>query len=340
MKKPRIFVGSSSEQLPFAKRVAVWLDQEDCAPILWTDSFDAGDYTLERLLEHSRKCDGAVMIFGEDDKTWFREEELVSPRDNVVYELGLFTGAAKDNAVKRVVFCRVGKSKIASDLNGVSFVNVDKNDPERASTQDAIRRYAKRLKKFEAEYEPSIFQQTTKRDLFRAGSQLISTYDSNVTLAAKTPVPIMGPRPYKNIAAAFDYETEQFDLYWKLAERASTGGARFNLIASVPGIIEDLKECRTPEFHDRVRQNLHRVYSLAASAGSKLNLFWHDGLSPPAFLVANHASLMWWKGGNEDSIWVMHESPSLASALSTSSNRLYDKLSIDVVMARIDSAAG
>lgn len=338
MRKPKIFIGSSTEQLDLAKAIELWLDDEDCEPVLWTSSFEPGDYTLERLLQNSKSCDGAVMIFGKDDKTWFRETELESPRDNVVYELGLFAGAAKNNAAKRVIFCRVGASKVASDLTGISYVYVDPDKPTRPKTHEEIRKYARRMKRFELDAESDLFQMTTKRELFKAGSALISTKQTTVTLAAKTPVPIMGPRPYNNAASPFDYETEQHDLYWAIAEKAAAGRSKFTLIASAPSIVEDMKKCKDSEFHARIKENLTRMYELASRAGSQLRLYWHEGLSPPAFLVADAATLMWWKGGNDDSIWIMHESPMLASALSTSTTLSYNKLTLDSVTKKIESA--
>ncbi|MBS0472475.1 MAG: nucleotide-binding protein [Proteobacteria bacterium] len=335
MNKPKVFVGSSSEQLKLAQKIEVWLDETGCKPVLWTGIFEPGDYTAERLIAQAHDCDGAIMIFGEDDKTWFREEHLNSPRDNVLYELGLFTGAAKDNALKRVIFLRVGDSKVASDLKGLVYVPVDRDDPIRPKIREEIHKFAERLKVDARPIDPSLFKITGKRELFLAGTNLIQGSANRVTLAAKTPVPLMGPRPYDRVGPSFEYEKQQYERYWAVAERAARGELDFTLIASIPSIIEDMQNCDNAEFHRHIDQNLQRLFSLASGKASKLHVYWHEGLCPPAFLIADGIALIWWKGGNGDSIWIAHNSNELAEALSSSRPGSYTKLRYEEVSDRI-----
>lgn len=338
MARPKVFIGSSSEWLGLAEKTEMWLDEAGCEPVLWTGVFEPGDYTAERLLIQARACDGAIMIFGTDDKTWFREEHLDSPRDNVVFELGLFAGAAKNNALRRVIFFRVGDSKVASDLKGLGYVPIDPSNPSRPRVREEVIRFAERLKEIERAYDPQLFNVTGKRELFQAGSQIIANRADHVTLAAKTPVPLMGARPYDRTSAPYDYETEQYNLYWRIVESAGRGESEFTLIASIPSIAEDLKDCNNDDFHAHVDANLRRLYDLASSAGSKVHLWWHEGLCPPAFLVADSAALVWWKAGNGDSIWMAHRSPKAAGALSSSRPGVYAKLSYDEAASRIRQA--
>jgi CRP/FNR family cyclic AMP-dependent transcriptional regulator len=90
---PIVFIGSSKESLPVAKivgkalgkvaEVRVWKDG-----VFWEDQF-----TLESLEVQSRQVDFAVMVFAPDDRIFCRGKKSVAPRDNVVFELGLFMGA-------------------------------------------------------------------------------------------------------------------------------------------------------------------------------------------------------------------------------------------------------
>src|SRR4029434_7671551 len=66
----------------------------------WTTSFNPGTNTLERLLELSREVDFAAFVFARDDWTTATAPApdsaasgQAAPRDNVVFEAGLF-GAA------------------------------------------------------------------------------------------------------------------------------------------------------------------------------------------------------------------------------------------------------
>jgi nucleoside phosphorylase len=133
----------------------------------------------------------------------------------------------------------------------------------------------------------------------------------------------MGPRPYDKIGRPFDYEKEQYDLYWSLAERAARGQLEFTLIASIPSIVEDLRSCKSPAFLRNVDENIQRMFDLCGTAGSQLRVCWHEGLSPPAFLVADSSALVWWKAGNGDSIWTAHQSKKLAQALASGSAGAY-----------------
>src|SRR6185436_5431710 len=98
MNKPRIFLGSSGKQEKLLQSLTRGL--EDIAQVEpWTTSFNPGTTTLERLLELAHEVDFAVFVFAQDD--WTTTSPLASapsrsgqasPRDNVVFEAGLFGG--------------------------------------------------------------------------------------------------------------------------------------------------------------------------------------------------------------------------------------------------------
>lgn len=121
----RIFIGSSQEQLDTAKQVARWLEDWDQQPILWSDGtvFQLGDLTLESLINISDTVDAAIFIFGADDKTWFRNESVMSVRDNILLEYGLFSGKLSR---QRVIFLCKDHPKIASDLSGITYSDMSK----------------------------------------------------------------------------------------------------------------------------------------------------------------------------------------------------------------------
>src|SRR5215468_12768477 len=98
MDKPRIFLGSSGKQAELVQALTRGL--EDVAHVdPWTTSFNPGTTTLERLLELTREVDFAAFVFAQDDWTMNSPSDepaatpgQASPRDNVVFEAGLFGG--------------------------------------------------------------------------------------------------------------------------------------------------------------------------------------------------------------------------------------------------------
>jgi hypothetical protein len=90
----------------------------------WTTTFNPGRGTLERLVELSREVDFAAFVFAQDD--WTAAEPSgtgqASPRDNVVFEAGLFGGAL---GMRRTFILHANGSKLPSDLLGLTSVRYD-----------------------------------------------------------------------------------------------------------------------------------------------------------------------------------------------------------------------
>ena len=90
--KPRVFIGSSSEAKKVAEAIHRNLDH-DCFCEIWTHGiFGVGTYPLEALIEQANKADYAIMVLHPDDVTRSRGKQSQAPRDNVIFELGLFIG--------------------------------------------------------------------------------------------------------------------------------------------------------------------------------------------------------------------------------------------------------
>jgi len=94
MTKPRIFLGSSGKQAKLLQAITRGL-AEVAEVESWTTTFNPGRSTLDRLVELSREVDFAAFVFAQDDWTTMDASEpgQASPRDNVVFEAGLFGGA-------------------------------------------------------------------------------------------------------------------------------------------------------------------------------------------------------------------------------------------------------
>jgi hypothetical protein len=127
MDKPRIFLGSSGKQAKLLQGLTRGL--EDVAHVEpWTTSFNPGTSTLERLLELTREVDFAAFVFARDDWTTNTPSPSdpsagqPSPRDNVVFEAGLF-GAAL--GMRRTFILHASGSKLPSDLLGLTCVRYE-----------------------------------------------------------------------------------------------------------------------------------------------------------------------------------------------------------------------
>jgi len=127
MAKPRIFLGSSGKQEKLLQALSRGLGEiADVDP--WTTSFNPGVGTLERLMELTREVDFAVFIFAQDD--WTISGALaagpdagqMSPRDNVVFEAGLFGGVL---GMRRTFILHAHGAKLPSDLLGLTAVRYD-----------------------------------------------------------------------------------------------------------------------------------------------------------------------------------------------------------------------
>lgn len=136
--KPTVFVGSSVESLPVLRAVERLLGSfADVTP--WTDSDKfkkIGGYFLDSLIVASGQFDFAVLIFGPDDVVRSRKTVKEAPRDNVVFELGLFLSKLERKRTF-VIAPKIWKSelRILSDLQGLNLAEYEpvmKEDLERS----------------------------------------------------------------------------------------------------------------------------------------------------------------------------------------------------------------
>lgn len=122
--KPTVFIGSSSEGLKIAKTLQLLLEKV-CESTIWSQGvFGLSRGYLEELVSSLEKFDFAILVLTPDDMTISREQESQSPRDNVIFELGLFVGGIGRNRTY-VVYDRSKKIKIPSDLAGVSMATFE-----------------------------------------------------------------------------------------------------------------------------------------------------------------------------------------------------------------------
>jgi len=119
MSKPSVFVGSSGEGLEFARAVRSNL-QNDADITLWNEGlFRPGATFIDTLVTSLPRFDFAVLVFQADDLIRSRGIETFSPRDNVIFELGLFMGRIGRSRTF-IVYDESAKVKMPTDLAGLT----------------------------------------------------------------------------------------------------------------------------------------------------------------------------------------------------------------------------
>ena len=119
--KPKLFIISTVESLDIARDIKAQLDYDDVEVTIWNETsvFNGGDYTIEALERAVKESDFGIAILQDDDIIVSREIEKRGPRDNVVFELGLFMGLL----TRRRTFIALPRGvdqKLASDLRGIT----------------------------------------------------------------------------------------------------------------------------------------------------------------------------------------------------------------------------
>jgi Predicted nucleotide-binding protein containing TIR-like domain len=143
MNKPRIFLGSSGKQAKLLKAITRGLeDVADVDP--WTSVFNPGVSTLDRLVELTREVDFAAFVFAQDDWTTKGASPdaasgQASPRDNVVFEAGLFGGAL---GIRRTFILHATGAKLPTDLLGLTSIRYDPD-----TTPATVRQINQKLRK-------------------------------------------------------------------------------------------------------------------------------------------------------------------------------------------------
>jgi hypothetical protein len=120
--KPRIFLGSSGNQAKLVQALTRGLAEvAEVEP--WTTVFNPGVSTLDRLVELAGEVDFAAFVFAQDDWTSNSSDATAqgqaSPRDNVVFEAGLFGGAL---GMRRTFILHAKGAKLPTDLLGMTAV--------------------------------------------------------------------------------------------------------------------------------------------------------------------------------------------------------------------------
>ncbi|MBI9071913.1 MAG: nucleotide-binding protein [Melioribacteraceae bacterium] len=116
---PRIFIGSSSENLDAAYAIQENFEFDAICNV-WTQGiFNLTNDALENLLKATENFDYAIFVFSPDDITKVRGIEVKTVRDNIIFEFGLFISKLGKEKVFFVIPKDTKDFHLPTDLLGI-----------------------------------------------------------------------------------------------------------------------------------------------------------------------------------------------------------------------------
>jgi CRP/FNR family cyclic AMP-dependent transcriptional regulator len=120
--RPKLFIISTVEALEVARQIKSDFNHDPIDVTIWNAAFAPGAYTLEALEQAVKESDFGLAIMQGDDLTTSRGIDYSAPRDNVIFELGLFMGHLSRSRTL-IAVPQGGKVKLASDLQGLTILD-------------------------------------------------------------------------------------------------------------------------------------------------------------------------------------------------------------------------
>lgn len=170
--KPKIFIASSDEKKEYAVKIAKIITEiKDCnfEPLPWYEyeAFLPGETSIGTLLRIGNSIEGVVTIMTEDDEVSRMHDEVrIKPRDNLIFECGLFYGLC---GRERTLIVKESKAELPSDLKGIRYIQL--GDEYNLSLD--LNKWCKNL----ADYRGSkSIKQLTGRWIYHIRSRKLSAY--------------------------------------------------------------------------------------------------------------------------------------------------------------------
>jgi predicted nucleotide-binding protein len=131
---PVLFIGSSNERLAIAEVLHSRLSNVS-EPQTWKHgAFPLGEGTLETLERHAVTSDFAVLVATPDDLVERRGKPARMPRDNILFELGLFIGTL--GRKRTFIVCNQGFNLLPTNLLGITVCFF--SDPTHGTLANAL----------------------------------------------------------------------------------------------------------------------------------------------------------------------------------------------------------
>jgi len=127
--KKTIFIASSTPAIPLAEDLALYIERRLKSSVQirrwWKKQFRPGKTLFDSLAKHTTQCDFAIVLLTKDDYAEKKGRKLFSPRDNTIFELGLFAG---ELGIERCfMVCNTKAIALPSDVEGVLRSDISPN---------------------------------------------------------------------------------------------------------------------------------------------------------------------------------------------------------------------
>jgi hypothetical protein len=132
---PKVYIAHSNEASDLARSLISELySYASCET--HKDAFKHGVSFVDNVLEVARTFDFAAVLLTPDDMVTSREVRMSAPRDNLIFEAGLFYGVLGAQRTFLLVPENCRDFKLPSNINGISFIQYDHS---RQNPDDAIK---------------------------------------------------------------------------------------------------------------------------------------------------------------------------------------------------------
>lgn len=118
---PNVFIGSSTESLRLARRIGRSLEPTANVTVWDPGIFKLSSSTLGSLIAGLPRFDFGIFLLTLSDLATIRRKNYVVPRDNVIFELGLFFGHLGHERTFMLVPSGQKKLHIPTDLLGIKY---------------------------------------------------------------------------------------------------------------------------------------------------------------------------------------------------------------------------
>jgi len=117
---PFLFIGCSTEGLGIAEQIKLGLKHAPVSTVIWHQGvFGPSGIPVDDLIKTVQTTDFAAFVFGPDDKVISRKHQSDAPRDNVLFELGMFMGVlGRDRTF--IIRDQDNDIKVPSDITGMT----------------------------------------------------------------------------------------------------------------------------------------------------------------------------------------------------------------------------
>ena len=134
--RPVVFIGSSSESKEVVHAMQTIFRKDDVVIRPWTKTgvFSASHFPIEDLEFEVQASDFGILVLGPDDRVISRSRSYSAPRDNVIFELGLFMGSISRHRTFLVMPDKLDL-KIPSDLMGLTVLRYATGSKQSLSTR-------------------------------------------------------------------------------------------------------------------------------------------------------------------------------------------------------------